>query len=81
MTCLTRYPDRWAAGSAVVPFLNWFTSHANSREDVQHWDVENMGDPEEDRALWRERSPFFLVDRIRAPVQLICGAQSPLPGE
>jgi dipeptidyl aminopeptidase/acylaminoacyl peptidase len=74
MTCLTAYPDRWAAGSAVVPFLNWFTAHARSREDVQHWDLENMGDPDENHALWRERSPFFSLDRIQAPVQLICGA-------
>ena len=74
MTCLTQYPDRWAVGSAVVPFLNWFTSHANSREDLQHWDIENLGDPEENYDLWYERSPYFFLDRIKAPVQLICGA-------
>jgi dipeptidyl aminopeptidase/acylaminoacyl peptidase len=74
MTCLTQYPERWAAGSAVVPFLNWFTGHANSREDLQHWDLENFGDPETDHQLWHERSPFFYLDRVKAPVQLICGA-------
>jgi dipeptidyl aminopeptidase/acylaminoacyl peptidase len=74
MTALTGYPDRWAGGSAVVPFLNWFTSHENAREDVRHWDMENMGDPELNHDLWRERSPFFFLDRIQAPVQLICGA-------
>lgn len=74
MTCLTRYPHRWAGGSAVVPFFNWFTAHANSREDLQHWDQENFGDPEENYDLWYERSPFFFLDRIVAPVQLICGA-------
>jgi amidohydrolase len=73
MTCLTQYPDRWAAGSASVPFLNWFTSHENSREDLQHWDRENFGDPEKDYDLWYERSPFFFLDRINAPVQLLCG--------
>jgi dipeptidyl aminopeptidase/acylaminoacyl peptidase len=77
MTCLTQYPDLWVGGSAVVPFLNWFTSHANSRLDLQHWDIENMGDPVKNDALWRERSPFFFLDRIRAPVQLICGAHDP----
>ncbi len=77
MTSLTQYPDRWAAGSAVVPFLNWFTGHANSREDLQHWDRENFGDPEKDRDLYYERSPFFLLDRVAAPVQLICGAHDP----
>ncbi len=77
MTCLTQYPDRWVAGSAVVPFLNWFTSHDNSRRDLQYWDIENMGDPEENYDLWYERSPFFFLDRVRAPVQLICGANDP----
>ena len=77
MTSLTRYPDRWAAGSAVVPFLNWFTAHINSREDLQHWDIENFGDPEKNQDLWRDRSPFFFLDLIQAPVQLICGAHDP----
>jgi len=74
MTCLTQYPDRWAAGSAMVPFLNWFTGHENSREDLQHWDYENFGDPENDYDLYYERSPFFFLDRVQAPVQMICGA-------
>jgi dipeptidyl aminopeptidase/acylaminoacyl peptidase len=77
MSCLTEYPDRWACGSAVVPFLNWFTSHANSRQDLQHWDIENMGDPHKYSELWRERSPFFFLRRVQAPVQLICGANDP----
>jgi len=74
MTAMTGYPDRWAGGSAVVPFINWFTAHANSREDLQHWDRENFGDPERDRELYRERSPYFSLERIAAPVQMICGA-------
>jgi len=73
MTCLTQYPGKWAAGAAVVPFLNWFTSHENSREDLQHWDRENFGDPVADKELWYERSPYFFLDKIQAPVQLICG--------
>jgi len=77
LTCLTQYPNLWAGGSAVVPFLNWFTSHANSREDLQHWDIENMGDPEENYDLWYERSPFFFLERVTAPVQLICGENDP----
>jgi dipeptidyl aminopeptidase/acylaminoacyl peptidase len=74
MTSMTQYPDRWACGSAVVPFLNWFTGHANSREDLQHWDLENFGHPEKDYELYYERSPLFFLDRIAAPVQMICGA-------
>jgi dipeptidyl aminopeptidase/acylaminoacyl peptidase len=77
MVCLTQFPDVWAGGSAVVPFLNWFTSHANSRSDLQHWDRQNFGSPEENHDLWYERSPFFFLERIKAPVQLICGENDP----
>lgn len=77
MTCLTEYPDLWAGGSAIVPFLNWFTAHENSRRDLQHWDIENFGDPVENADLWRRRSPFFYLHQIRAGVQLVCGAQDP----
>jgi dipeptidyl aminopeptidase/acylaminoacyl peptidase len=77
MTSLTQHPDRWVAGSAVVPFLNWFTGHANSRPDLQHWDLENFGHPERDRERYYERSPSFFLDQVAAPVQLICGAHDP----
>ncbi len=77
MTCLTQFPERWACGSAVVPFLNWFTAHANARQDLQHWDLENFGDPELDKERYYARSPYFFLDRIQAPVQLICGENDP----
>ena len=60
MTCLTQYPERWAAGTASVPFLNWFTSHKNSRDDLQHWDRENFGDPETNSRFVVPALAFFL---------------------
>ena len=77
MSCLTRYPDLFAGGSAVVPFLNWFKSHKDSREDLQHWNIENMGDPEDNKELWHSHSPYFFLDKINAPVQMICGGNDP----
>jgi dipeptidyl aminopeptidase/acylaminoacyl peptidase len=74
MTALTQSPDLWIAGSAIVPFLNWFTVIKNEREDLQHWDRQNFGDPEKDSDLFYKYSPFFFLDRIQAPVQLVCGA-------
>jgi len=73
LSCMTTHPDLWACGSAVVPFINWFTGHENSREDLQYWDILNMGDPAEYHDLWYERSPFFFLDKVKAPVQFICG--------
>ncbi len=77
MTCMTMYPELFAVGSAVVPFLNWIKSHYKSREDLQHWNIENMGDPEEHKELWIARSPYFFLDKVDAPVQMICGGLDP----
>ena len=77
MTCLTQYPELWCGGSAVVPFMNWFKSHDESREDLQHWNIENMGDPKENYERWYDASPYFFLDRVNAPVQLICGGNDP----
>ncbi|MCB0102950.1 MAG: prolyl oligopeptidase family serine peptidase [Anaerolineales bacterium] len=77
MCCMTFHPHLFAGGSAVVPFLDWLKSHKNSREDLQHWNVENMGDPEDNREIWISHSPYFFLDRVNAPVQMICGANDP----
>jgi dipeptidyl aminopeptidase/acylaminoacyl peptidase len=77
ISCMTTYPDLWVGGSAFVPFLNWFKSHYESREDLQHWNLENMGNPQENRERWFSRSPAFFLERINAPVQLICGENDP----
>jgi dipeptidyl aminopeptidase/acylaminoacyl peptidase len=52
-------------------------SHKDSREDLQHWNIENMGDPEDNRERWIELSPYFFLDKVNAPVQLICGGNDP----
>ncbi|HAV75986.1 MAG TPA: hypothetical protein DCX53_01385 [Anaerolineae bacterium] len=77
MTCLTQFPELWVAGSAVVPFTNWFKSHDDSREDLQHWNIENMGDPKENYERWYNASPYFFLKNIQAPVQMICGSNDP----
>jgi dipeptidyl aminopeptidase/acylaminoacyl peptidase len=74
MMCMTQRPDLWAGGSAVVPFINLFNSHENTRQDLRHWNIENYGDPVEERDRWVEGSPYFFLDRIMAPVQFIAGA-------
>jgi dipeptidyl aminopeptidase/acylaminoacyl peptidase len=36
-----------------------------------------MGDPKKNEALWRDRSPIFFVDNIRAPLILVAGGNDP----
>ncbi len=77
MCSLTKYPDRWTCGAALVPFLNWFTEIQNEREDLRYWDAQNMGDPQKDKERLREASPIFFIDRIKSPVLLVAGANDP----
>ena len=39
--------------------------------------IENMGDPAKNYERWYNASPYFFLDHIRAPVQLICGGNDP----
>ncbi len=74
LMALTRFPDLWAAGVAIVPFANWFTEYENEDPTLQAYDRVMMGDPVADAELWRDRSPIFFADRIRAPLLLLAGA-------
>ena len=75
--CAARFPDLWGAASGVVPFFNWILSHKASREDLQHWNIQNLGDPEENQALWKERSTSNYFENVNVPVQIICGGLDP----
>ena len=73
LMAVTKYPELWAAGVAIVPMANWFTAYENEDPVLQAGDKWLMGDPVTDRELWRDRSPFFFADRIRAPLLLLAG--------
>jgi dipeptidyl aminopeptidase/acylaminoacyl peptidase len=73
MTALTRHPQVFAAGAAVVPFLNWFTEHANERADLQYWDEQNFGDPVKNADRYREFSPIYYMENVVAPVLMLAG--------
>lgn len=77
MMALTKAPDLWQAGVAIVPFVNWFTEYQNEDPALQAYDRATMGDPVKDKALWEDRSPINFIDRIKAPLLLIAGANDP----
>ncbi|HYY68189.1 MAG TPA: S9 family peptidase [Terriglobales bacterium] len=77
MMGVTKAPEDWAAGVAIVPFVNWFTEVQNEDPLLQRYDLATMGDPEKNKALWEERSPINFVDRIKAPLSLLAGGHDP----
>jgi dipeptidyl aminopeptidase/acylaminoacyl peptidase len=77
MMAVTKAPDVWSAGVPIVPFVNWFTEIENEDPILQQSDMATMGDPKRNPDFFRERSPFFFVDQIKAPLFLLAGGHDP----
>ncbi len=77
MMAVTKAPEVWAAGVPIVPFVNYFTEIENEDPVLREIDLAQMGDPEKNRELYRDRSPIFFVDRIQAPLILLAGGNDP----
>ena len=77
MMAVTKAPDVWAAGVPIVPFVNWFTEIENEDPILQQSDLATMGDPTQKPDFFRERSPIFFVDQIKAKLMLLAGAHDP----
>lgn len=77
MMAVTKFPDRWAAGVPIVPFVNWFTEIENEDPLLREYDMATMGDPMKDKARLQDRSPINFVDRIKAPLLLLAGGHDP----
>jgi len=77
MMAVTKAPDVWAAGVPIVPFVNWFTEIENEDPVLQQSDLATMGDPKKNPDFFRDRSPFFFVDQIKAPLLLLAGGHDP----
>ena len=77
MMAVTKFPDTWAGGVAIVPFVNWFTEVQQEDPLLQQYDMATMGDPEKSKNLWQERSPINFVARVKAPLLLLAGGNDP----
>jgi dipeptidyl aminopeptidase/acylaminoacyl peptidase len=74
---MTMYPDLWAAGVAIAGVTDWKLCYEEELPALRHYDHEMMGDPVENAALWRERSPVYYADRLQAPILMLHGLHDP----
>ena len=77
MMAVTKAPEVWAAGVAVVPFVNWFTEVQNEDPLLREIDYATMGDPVKDKALWEDRSPMNFIKQIKAPLLIVAAGNDP----
>ncbi|WP_162224405.1 S9 family peptidase [Halorussus amylolyticus] len=74
---LTTEPDRWATGVARVGITDLRALYDESMPHFQAVLEEQMGDPDENADLWRDRSPITHVEDMEAPILMIHGVNDP----
>ena len=70
-------PDRFAAGVSVVGIVSWKTLAETTRGDLRDVLLRELGDPDKDAELYRERSPLTHASKIRSPLLILQGENDP----
>jgi len=77
LAALTEYPERWAAGVDVVGIANFVTFLENTGEWRREHREAEYGSLAEDREFLESISPVNRIERIRAPLLVLHGANDP----
>ncbi|MFZ5919377.1 MAG: prolyl oligopeptidase family serine peptidase [Chloroflexota bacterium] len=77
LAAVTTYPELWAAAVDVVGIANWVTFLENTGPWRRAHREQEYGSLEHDREFLESISPIHRVDRIRAPMLVIHGANDP----
>ena len=75
MLALTKFPDMWAAGVSVVGFFDWKTEIESERGFLRAYDLRKMGDPNKNKEFFRERSPLYFLENLKAPLLMTASCQ------
>ena len=70
-------PDLWRAAVAWVGISDLHKLYAKSMEHFKYYFREQMGDPEKDHALWRDRSAIEFADQLKAKLLMVHGVNDP----
>lgn len=74
---VVKKPELFKVG---IPWIGITDLHLLYEEDMEHFRYyfrQQMGDPEENRALWRDRSAVEFADRLRAKLLMVHGVNDP----
>jgi len=77
LAAVTTYPELWAAAVDVVGIANWVTFLENTGPWRRAHREQEYGSLEHDREFLESISPIHQVDRIRAPMLVVHGANDP----
>jgi len=75
MLALTKHPKMWGAGVSIVGFFDWITEHEAERGYLKKYDESKMGDFSKKPEFFRERSPIYFLDRLKAPLLMTASSK------
>jgi dipeptidyl aminopeptidase/acylaminoacyl peptidase len=71
-------PDDWTVGVAAVPMADYLAAYEDEMEALRAFDRSLFGgSPAEVPELYRASSPITYVERVKAPVLILAGANDP----
>ncbi|MEM1948670.1 MAG: S9 family peptidase [Candidatus Caldarchaeum sp.] len=65
---MTKNPDVWKAGAAIVGVTDWMEDYELSDAAFRNFTEQLLGKPEEKPELFRDRSPINFVHQTKAPI-------------
>lgn len=74
MAGLTEYPDMFAAGANSYGVVNFLTFFKHSEAYIAAISKIEYGDPDKEAIMLEKLSPFFKIDRVKAPTLVLHGA-------
>ena len=74
---MTKAPEAWKAGMAWVGVTDLAAMYKESMPHYKYFLQEQMGDPEENAALWADRSAANFADRMQAKLLIVHGVNDP----
>ena len=75
---MVQYPDLYAAGITWVGVSDLFDMYENTMPHFRtELMVKNLGEPDENEATYRERSPVNYVENVDAPLLIVHGVNDP----
>lgn len=74
MAALTEYPDLFAAGANLYGIVNFMTFFSHSQPWMAAISTIEYGDPRTQKDLLERLSPIHKIDRIKAPLIVLHGA-------
>jgi dipeptidyl aminopeptidase/acylaminoacyl peptidase len=74
LVALTSFPDLFAVGVDVCGMSNFFTFYRHTEPWIARAAISKYGDPVRDERLLGDLSPINHLDRLRAPLLIVHGA-------